>query len=98
MLYIFCLLCHKVYSWLPALVYYFHFHFCKQEICCCSDDASRTGEQNVNLDKNALENVASNKMIVFYCLVVHFKMCCYAILFNLAKLVVSFNLVKLGMY
>ena len=29
----------------------------------CSDDAPWTGERNVDLNKNASENVASNKML-----------------------------------
>ena len=36
--------------------------FCKQEMRYCSDDATRTEERNVNLNKNTSENAALNKI------------------------------------
>ena len=43
--------------------YQFYFHFCKQEMRNCSDDSPRTGQRNVQLNKNTSENVAFNKTI-----------------------------------
>ena len=57
--------------------YYFYFHFCKQEMPYCSDDAPRTVERNVNLNKNTSENVASNKImkLLWFIIIImkHFK-------------------------
>ena len=48
-----------------------HFYFCEQEMGNCSDDAPRTSERNVGVNKNTiLENVASIKIwtidVVFF--------------------------------
>ena len=37
-------------------------YFCKLEMRYCSEHAPRTGEWNVNLNKNTSENAALNKM------------------------------------
>ena len=54
---------------------------------CCSEDAPRTGKRNVNLNKNASENAALNKM--FYpderapsFIFKHFSFCYYISLRN----------------
>ena len=60
MLYIFCLLRHKRVF---LVICVFLNRFSKQEMRYCFDDAPRTGERNVNLNKiNTSENVASNKI------------------------------------
>ena len=63
MLCIFWLLRHKsVFLVTCIFSYLFHVYFCKQEMRCCSEDAPRTGEQNVSLSKNTPKNVALNKI------------------------------------
>ena len=63
MLYIFWLLRHKsVFLVTCIFPYCFHLYFCKQEMRYCSEDAPRTGERNVNLNKKTSENAALNKM------------------------------------
>ena len=52
----------RVYSWLHVFFLLVQFYFGKQEMFYCSDDAPRTWERNVNLNKNTSENVALNKM------------------------------------
>ena len=61
MLYIFCLLRHKS-LFLVTRIFLFYIHFRKQEMHYCSDDAPKCGKRNVRPNKNASENVASNKI------------------------------------
>ena len=59
MLHIFLVVTLQVYSWLPVF-FLLVFHFCKEEMRYSSEDAPRTGERNVNLNKNTSENITLN--------------------------------------
>ena len=58
--YIFCLIRHKSLFQVSFLFLLVSVSFYKQEMRYCSDDAPRTWERNVKLNKNTSENVASN--------------------------------------
>ena len=68
MLYIFWLLRHKSSLVTCVSLNTSIFDFCEQEMRYCSNDAPRTGERNVNVNKhNKSKNVASIKKYLIGC-------------------------------